>query len=608
MPGNTKSSANLYLKLILKEIKTGYIKFLVYKARMDLSKYAVSGNEAEMVNSLLDRILHTQNLLKDLYILTNIPELKNLGKYLVYILKKLEDGVISFDNVAQNFKADKEYIENEIISMLSNPQLRKIAEAVPEEETEEDAPVREREAEAHVEHETARISEEPEEKEEEDFKKNYLELIYSESGNDDSAFEIPKIENEKQSADSDTFAGDAAFEMPEETESSVAAKGEIKDSGNSDIEGNETAAETMQDAEVIQEEAESDTDQETEISSDETEAMQEETMQLQENRISLSPEIQEELEYYIEEEELEDEPEEAVIDEPPTNALFLKYEDDVMKQNRILDEGFEKMISYGNSKTYDGAERSDTIAGIISVSRELELYSQKMSLEIISNIYNTITLSFEKISEGKYDLSESTLRLFSRGLHLIGSLIKGDDYFGYKDILRSIENIRSALLEDRRKKEDYERRMIETKKAASEMKESFADEEQKEKFFRLRDLIKDTELKLKQIDRITGEYKIYEALRSISIPLNNFKEIVKIARELNLEKMVKLSEGSYVFIKFLQNYRINPVSDETKEIFSYIIFNLKSLALGKEAEDIDVFISYLNDPVKIFSNSKSNKQ
>lgn len=43
-----------------------------------------------------------------------------------------------------------------------------------------------------------------------------------------------------------------------------------------------------------------------------------------------------------------------------------------------------------------------------------------------------------------------------------------------------------------------------------------------------------------------------------------------------------MAESGYIFVKFLQNYeRINPVTIEIKEIFGYIIYNLKSLVIGK---------------------------
>ena len=72
--------------------------------------------------------------------------------------------------------------------------------------------------------------------------------------------------------------------------------------------------------------------------------------------------------------------------------------------------------------------------------------------------------------------------------------------------------------------------------------------------------------------------------------------------------MGQLSEASYIFLKFLQNYRINPATDESKEIFGYIIHNMKSIIMNKTVEDLDLFISYLNDPVKIFSKKNKKKE
>ena len=97
-------------------------------------------------------------------------------------------------------------------------------------------------------------------------------------------------------------------------------------------------------------------------------------------------------------------------------------------------------------------------------------------------------------------------------------------------------------------------------------------------------------------------------MESLSGSLNNFKDIVKISKELNMKKLVQMAESGYIFIKFLQNYRINPVTIEIKEIFGYIIYNLKSLVIGKQPDDLDLFISYLNDPVKIFSKTNKKKK
>ena len=227
-----------------------------------------------------------------------------------------------------------------------------------------------------------------------------------------------------------------------------------------------------------------------------------------------------------------------------------------------------------------------------------------MSLEIISNIYQAVRLSFEKIAKGKYDITESTLNLFKQGLILVSNLIKGEDYFGYKNILKSIENIRKGLIEENKKREEFIRQRDLKKEIETKLDERFPEREQKEKLIKLKKLIKDTDENFKDLYKIEGEFQIYEALRSLSSNLNNLKEAVLIAKDLKLTKMVQLSEAGYIFLKFLNSYRINPVTDDIKEIFSYFIYNMKALIIDKEVEDQDVFISYLNDPVKIFNKIK----
>ena len=46
---------------------------------------------------------------------------------------------------------------------------------------------------------------------------------------------------------------------------------------------------------------------------------------------------------------------------------------------------------------------------------------------------------------------------------------------------------------------------------------------------------------------------------------------------------------------------MNPFDEDIREIFKYIIYNFKAAALDKPNEDLERFISYLNDPVKIFT-------
>ncbi len=677
------------------KIKTDYLKFIFHKTNVDLTRYNISGPDKEFINGFFERIISSENLPRDLYIISQIKELKNIGKYFIYILKKIEDKVIDFDNLSQNLNSDAEFIENEILNYLSNPKLRDIIEHKYEQDndagqdrineeykdkennrtssfeetgTEEDALMT-----------SKNITEEAEEEKDltsfrENYldKKNYLELIQSEETSDENVFQLPTTEGgdspgdpfelpatEGEKISEGETEGEAeeeteeekllslneqdnknekdAFEKTEEeftedTGSSFSIKGKVteviagksedeifdrtlfdnneetkNENDNESINESEESEESAGDGIVRNEDESYDAENTEEINFDPAEEEREI------GKIRLSDEIAGEITTYEEEqknrtsEENIFEEEESVVVEPPANEGFLEYENQIKEKNIYLNEEFESMINILDVKPSNDEERTRIIKNILSSSTQLEKISRDMSLEIISNIYQTITLSFEKISEGKYDISQSTLNLFKNGLSLVLSLINGDDYFGYKDILKSIENIRNALIEEKEKREHYMRQKQEKSEQEKRLSLKYPDDEQRIRITAVKKLIKETEVNFNNIDKISGEYQIYEALRSLSGSLNNFKEIVKLSKELQMKKLVQLSEASYIFVKFLQNYRINPVTTEIKEIFGYIIYNLKSVVVEKEVTDIDLFISYLNDPVKIFSKPGKKK-
>lgn len=604
-------------------LKTDYIRFLLIKARKDLSKYNFTQTDLKVMNGLIERLIQSENLLFDLYVISNVKELKSFGKYLIFVLKKIEDNIISFDNLSQNLKADSEFIQNEILNFFSNPLLHETARPVYEE-------IEEEEQQKHSGNFTSDTNEtnykentfeEPinktaDESDISEFKKNYLELIQTEAGDDENVYELPQRV--------DKGRNDIAFEIPEDVSAKEVTEEKISTGANL---GNEisvdTETETGDEIFTTKEEPGSAKNKvnisEIEFETEENKNYSEEFINKEkednsgfeeipwgESRIQLSDEIQEELNTYEEEQSGTEEIEENA-EIQTTNAIFLEYENEIKEKNHVLSSEFDKMIALLLCSQPDEGERNLAIRNILVSSIQLENISRKMSLEVISNIYQAITLSFEKISEGRYDLSESTLNLFKKGLELVISLIKGDDYFGYKDILKSIENIRNALLEEKEKREAYRKQLKEKQEQEINLINHYPEDSQKSKFELLKKLIKDTEKKFNQIGEISGEYQIYEALRSLSSNLGNLKEIVKISKELNLKKLIQLTEASYIFLKFLQNYRINPVTVESKEVFGYIVYNLKSLVMGNETEDIDIFISYLNDPVKIFSKSGKKK-
>ncbi|HMS33262.1 MAG TPA: hypothetical protein PKC91_04175 [Ignavibacteria bacterium] len=607
-------------------INKDYLRYLFHRTQLNLTRYQISEQDSELIRKIFEKFNRSENLAAVLYIFFNIKEFRNLSKYFIYIIKKIEDNVINFENLLQNLHTDSECLEKEILNYLSNPVRKNLPDLKFADEHKEIKTETFRT-------ETKNISAEPEdtditeselEEEETEFTKNYLELIQSDEKDEDVVYELPDSHTER-TPDKNNIQ--TAFDLPENIhglDSDTESKGEnidenIKDNVDTIEEESdetklsaETYTETIEEEYVTEEEkipGTSEEIQETEGDTDTPDVKkQEDDKTTEEDRIQLSQEIQEELNLFRDSEEIIEDEEEDLTESQPANELFLEYENEIREKNIYLEKEFNKMISMLNSKSDKDEERTATISSIIETSSHLENISRNISLEIISNIYQTITLSFEKISDLKYDISESTLNLFKKGLSLVLSLIKGDDYYGYKDILKTIENIRNVLIEEKQKRETYLKRLQEKIDIENNLNKKYPDDLQKEKLNSLKNIIKETEINFKSLEEISGEYQIYEALRSLSSSLNNFKEIVKISKELNMKKLVQMAESGYIFIKFLQNYRINPVTIETKEIFGYIIYNLKALVIGKPVDDIDLFISYLNDPVKIFSKTAKKKQ
>ena len=637
--------------------KNEYLKFLFHRAKSDLAGYELESSQRELINNLFGRLSASENLLKDLFILSQIKELHNIGKYLIFILKKIEDEVINFDNFKQNLSSDSEFIEKELLNYFSNPEIKSKAdepdtvETNPEiSEASDEDPDKSGSNDISYENELLFKDEsETDNKDEEEislFKKNYLELIQTGETDEEIVYELPnaavnsfsipenkseedtteKASDENNSdqlihhdTETDSTADENAFDLPHENKESDIFNEDIKAVNEEKITGTDSADEmdgTFRIKKVIRI---AETEDMTDISNEKSDIgeeidRQDKTENEKADRIKLSRDIQEELNLFKEEAENErieeDENTDTVIvqeESEPANSEFVSFESEVRKKNDELDKEFDIMIYLVNAKPGDEEERKSIIGSIIDSSAYLENISRKMSLEIISNIYQTIILSFEKISDGKYDISESTLNLFKKGILLVDSLIKGDDYFGYKDILKSIENIRNSLIDEKAKIELYKQQQREKQEIEKQIDKRFPDDSQKVKLSKIRQLIIQTEENLNTLANISGEYRIYEALRNLSLNLNNLKDMVRLSKELNLKKTGQISEASYIFIKFLQNYRINPLTDEISDIFRYIIYNMKSSIINKHVDDFEIFISYLNDPVKIFSKAGKKK-
>lgn len=314
---------------------------------------------------------------------------------------------------------------------------------------------------------------------------------------------------------------------------------------------------------------------------------------------------------YFEEKTSEEKTEEKIKEQKEenieqANEEFIQYENYVLRTNDELKFDFERMMEFAKrlNKNYD--ERNLIIKDVIDKTSFLENCSRELSLEVITNIYETFKLSFEKIADGKYDLSEETLAIFIESLSLIESLLKGDDYLAYDTLIKSLDKLRKSLLKEKKQKVQAEQKQSDEKSAESLLSNLYPDEHKLFIANNIRKKISDIEKIFNSLNDIESNYVQIEALNILNSNLNNFKELVGYANTIQLSSLAKVAEGGYILIKYLQNYRKDPTEEIWKETFKYIIYVMRLLIINKPVEDLDLFISYLNEPIKIYL-SKENK-
>jgi hypothetical protein len=242
-------------------------------------------------------------------------------------------------------------------------------------------------------------------------------------------------------------------------------------------------------------------------------------------------------------------------------------------------------------------------------------YSAEMSFEIITSIYSTIQKAFEtKQSDSEFIITAEKISLFLEGICIIESLIKGDESEGiagaelFTDkFFKKLELYRHSLENREMEKAKAEKENKQKEEFSEHLKRKFPDTNQREKLRVLHAHILEVEKIFISLGEIKGEYQAYEALRRLSATFSHFKEIVGIANSLEMFRMAQLAEASYIFIKFMRNYRVNPFETENDvdEVLKYLVDSFKRVFLDKPVKDIDLFLTYLNDPVKIISHKKN---
>jgi|WetSurMetagenome_2_1015567.scaffolds.fasta_scaffold06218_5 hypothetical protein len=610
-----------------------YFKFLFSKIENEI-KIINSSSELLKCLYLLDVLKKSDNLLKEIYIISRIKDLKILGNYLLFILKKSETGEVKFDNLLENLNLDKEFIIKELLKQfkIENPPEKK-----PEKKESE---IKDEEKDEKVTEEIKRIlaksrfkveeidnelvTEEFIEsniKEDNDLivRGNYLELLQPENELDEeSVFSLPtnKIEPEKEE-DVDFLEGDV-FSLPDVKKEKEIVNEQINTEELEEIKLDEPVEETSGKIEesIVEEATDSFENEKIEVSrnlltgEEPAEKIQQEEEMISEKIVfdESTQEINTNDAVYLEEKETEEiirEKPEETIEEAEIieveNSVYMQYETELMERSAVLLSGFEELRNLVKETDSFEERKENIIKEITENSAYLEEYSRKMSFEVITGIYNIINITFNLYGK---TVGEEILNLFTNSINLVESLIKGEDFNGFDSVMKALEILKQTLLESKKEEIKEEKTVQEKEEEEIPSTTKQYDTSERQKLAQIKQNILDIENVFISLEEIKGKYQAYEALRRLSHTFAHFKELVSTANALEMRKLAQLAEASYIFIKFVQNYRMDPFENEISEVFKYIIYNFKLIFLDKPTKDIDLLISYLNDPVKIFEKKE----
>ncbi len=629
-----------------------YLKYIAIQLENEFGR-VLSKNKYSPVFGILKIIKNSNNLFRDIFILSRNKNLEIITSYLLFIIKKLEEGEITFENLAENLEADSDFLKTEFVNSFEpsfyekHNQYTTSAVIEPEEsEIKEWKPIstpNETLEEEFLNSEIENIFY----SEKEYTSTNGLSLIKKEDNlsekskvfslpSKESNSETEKEERENEEKEEKIKSGQVkkeVFELPGEQpdktkiyeeENSVLSESEplIEE----DTVAEETpakdepkSAEEINEKEVIKKPEEDSKDNKSLFNifkkqKGKTGKAKEEiitTINKEPKKILINPDAEIKNEERSLEKEITQEPEktEKDLEKELVNRAFEEYQIKLKSKNILITKGLGELYDFCAivAKNAEGEEflvsdvqigerEKNVIEKIVDDCLYMEEYSRKMSFEIITTVYNTMYLSLSKILEAGYGIDQETVNLFLDAIILIQRLIEGGEYSGFQNTIILIEEKRNNLVSKQKEKEEIQNLKKEKQELEKKLLEKYSDSEQRNDIKELKNHILNLEKHFTVVKSIEGNFRIYESLRALSPSFINFKKIVEISLRLKKDDLAKLAEASYVFIKHIQNYRINPQSRHILEILDDIINSMKLLFLEKQLDDVQLFIKFLNSP------------
>lgn len=571
-----------------------YIKFVVSKVESEFIGHSNSREYIKVI-TVLHALKVSDNILRDIYILSGIKKLRQLSSYLIFIIKKVESGSINIDNFIENYSADKSFIRSYFQTYYDLEQITEekfISEEVDTKFVFDDDGSDKQPPVYSLAESKFKVADLDNELVTEEFRDSTVTENYSEPM--DSYMSLVEDNKENLAAEDNnvffTDVSDDVFNLPGEEQGSGDRR---QETGDRREEESATA-----DAEHAQREI----NQEEDV--DENEILQNliptapEISQENEEPVLKIPESEREIDEKLQ--EIEKETSEAIM-----NSDFVIYEKFLLDKNKTLLGLFDDLILIKESSEPDLEMRSSILEEILSIVKELRDYSERMSFEVITGIYAALAYCFD-IKFKDIIVSMDNLSVFRKAIEGIEDLIGGNDLSGFDIVVAKLNSLRDDLAKLLADRENFEKKKYDFGEEESNVIREFKDSSEYDAFIILRNKISELEETFQIIADMKDKTYPFESIRKLSVTFALFREVVNIARVLEMNKVAHLAEAGYIFVKFVQNYRIDPFKEEVSEVFKYLIYSFKLLYLDKPVKDFDKFVSFLNEPVKIFY-PKNNK-
>lgn len=615
--------------------KKDYINYLLYTV---VNSPASAFRDNYRLSKLADTIIANDDVMKTTYLIGKTAGLDLLFKYLLYISDKIDKSQVTIFNLKDNFDYDRQNLEK-ICSKINIYRSENVQDAIKQITNDKEDKTEEKESADNIIIETT----------EEDISATVtgLETIeVSENETEDENEEgLTLIENPETNT-----GEDEVFEL-ESISDYVENSGKIINEDNVDL---INKIEEEKPAEIDDDNPE---ETDTELTGGDLTDDNDET-----NTDELIEEVIEpaeklpELEIEVHKPMGASQETNVAKEEAITNEAYYKFETKFFEEVKILEKLLasvsKECVAAPEDKLNDKCLQGMT--EILGITSELSSLSRQLSFDLIADIFLTMNIYFTKSISQPGLLNNERIKLFDSSLALVNSLIKGEDYLNYDNIVERIEKLKKDISnekevdfreisddaktnsEDETTQEDttvYDKELnteenqhvqtmlpIEEKQKLSEQQELTGNKENPDHReynerpsikksqmetaqFKLKYLIKEFEKSFASISGLKGEYSRFDALEKISELNNALRLIAKISAAIKNNDVLKLAEVTYVFLKYVKDYRMDMQEPEVQQIIKYIIFTFKMLLTSRKPEDFNVLVQHLNNPVKIFADS-----